>query len=73
MDVFWVIPVIIVASLGLVGFLAYLHKHSSFHNEPRVLVDKPLEKPLIDPAAENLDWSNRPSGSFLKWHSGGAQ
>jgi hypothetical protein len=69
MDVFWLIPIGIVAIALLCLFLAYLLMQPSTHSPPNVLVDKPGE-PSIDHTTQNRDWSGRPCGSVLDWLTG---
>ena len=69
MDVFWLIPSGIVAMAFLAVFYAYIRTRPLSPSDPKVLLDKPSDEPLIDPAAMKHDWSNRPCGAFMEWQS----
>lgn len=72
MDLFWLIPTgLVLIPLLLVLYVHISRRPSTPPSEPRVLVDKPSDEPLIDPATEARDWSGRPCGSYLEWLSGG--
>jgi hypothetical protein len=67
MDLFWLIPgvVLVIAFLG--GFYVCVRRKPSSPSTPQVLVDKPSEEPPMDEASKARDWSGRPCGSYLDW------
>ena len=67
MDLFWLVPTTIVVIAFCWGLYAYLWRTPSSPSTPNVLVDKPADKPAIDPAITARDWSTRPAGSYLDW------
>ena len=70
MDVFWLIPMVLVGIALLSVLYARIRKLPSSMSTPHVLVDKPLDKPAIDQATLDHDWSGRPCGSFLDYLAG---
>ena len=67
MDIFWLIPVGIVAAI-IIGILCFhVLRQPESPSEPRVLVDKPATEPVIDESALSKDWEKRPCGSFMDW------
>lgn len=65
MDVFWLIPVMIVGIALLWGFWMYMRRQPESPSKPHVLVDKPPTPE--DPAEKQRDWTGRPCGSYLDW------
>jgi hypothetical protein len=67
MDAFWLIPFVIILIAFVWIFYAIIKRRPSAPAEPRVLVDKPAEKPPVDESIKAQDWSTRPSGSYMNW------
>jgi hypothetical protein len=67
MDVFWLIPIGIVAIVFMITFYAYIRTQPSSPSTPNVLLDKPSDESPMDQADKDRDWSGRPCGSYLDW------
>lgn len=67
MDIFWLVPVVILGIALFWGFYMYLKRRPVSSPTPHVLVDKSREETPGEQADKNRDWSKRPCGSFMDW------
>jgi hypothetical protein len=70
MDLFWLIPLVIIVIPGMVVFYAYIRSRPLTPSDPNVLLDNPSEESPTKAVEEAHDWQGRPCGSFLDWHYG---
>jgi len=67
MDVFWLIPGMLVGVAFVWGFWLYVRRHPESASKLHVLVDKPPDQQPKEPAEKQRDWTGRPCGSYLDW------
>lgn len=70
MDAFWLIPTAIITIAFLAVLYAFIGRRPLASHPPNVIVDKPLDKPLIDEDVQKRDWEERPCGNYMEWQSG---